>query len=199
MDHAHTAEPMVDDVAPVPAPAAAPAARASLPTDLDRVREILFGAQLRETDTRFSALEARLAEGIATLDREMTARQNDFDSQVRACFDELRRRIAADNQRFSEQLASLSDEVRQVDWRLQEHGAMLRNRMDVIRGDLQQAMAGSLGTLESQLSSSHDDLNSRLSSRLEALEQASVERRTLADALDSIARELRTAAPREQA
>ncbi|MFN8061184.1 MAG: hypothetical protein U0Q12_18635 [Vicinamibacterales bacterium] len=183
-------------VPPAPPGGGEPTRSASSPTELDRVREILFGAELRDVDSRFVHLEANLAAGLATLAQQAESRHQEFDSQVRAAFDELRRRVAADNQRFSELLAGLSDELRRVDWRLQEHGAMLRSRMDVMRGDLQQSMVSSLGAVESQLSAAHGELGARLSARLEVLEDATVERRKLADALDTIARELRTTVAR---
>jgi hypothetical protein len=74
---------------------------------------------------------------------------------------------------------------------------MQRSRVDTVRSELQQSMATSLVTLESQVNQAYSNLGTRLSIRIDSLEQASVERRTLADALDSIARELRGSTSRE--
>jgi hypothetical protein len=160
-------------------------------SEMSRIREILFGAQLRAVDERFGALEERFAQELTALESRTQRRQQELDERLRATIEELRAHVAADTDRLDHMLAGLADELRRVDWRQQEHGAMLRARLEAVRTDFQQALAGSIGELGREDAAAREALRAELAAKLAGLEEASVERRKLAESLEAIAQGLR--------
>lgn len=84
--------------------------------NLDKVREILFGTELREVDRRLARLEERLLKETSELKADVAHRLDEFNSFMRHEAGSLASRLEAehhDRQRIEEQLSKEQRELRQ--------------------------------------------------------------------------------------
>ncbi len=159
--------------------------------EVDRIREIIFGTQMRDYDSRFGQLEERFAAGMAALDRDAKARQAESDEAVRAGLGVVGTRLDAEGERLSTLIAGVAEELRRLATAVQEQGAALHQRVDTVRYELQHAFGQGFSTLEQRATAQQADLKLSLTSRLDALQEAGVERQRLAAALEALAHDLR--------
>lgn len=159
--------------------------------EVDRIREIIFGSQMRDYDSRFGQLEERFALGMSALDQEAKARQRESDAAVRVGLDAVGMRLDAEGDRLSALIAGVAEELRRVASAVQEQGAALHQRIDSVRYELQHAFGQGLATLDQRVAAQQTDLKTSLTSRLDALQEAGVERQRLAAALEALAHDLR--------
>jgi hypothetical protein len=159
--------------------------------EVDRIREIIFGTQMRDYDSRFGQLEERFAAGMAALDRDAKARQGESDEAVRAGLGVVGTRLDAEGDRLSTLISGVAEELRRLAAAVQEQGAALHQRVDTVRYELQHAFGQGLSTLEQRATAQQADLKTSLTSRLDALHEAGVERQRLAAALEALAHDLR--------
>lgn len=140
--------------------------------NVDKIRDILFGAQMRDYDRRFAGLEERLL-------RE--------SGELR---DEVQQRLAASEQYFRGELetlaASLAGEQR-------ERVQAVRDAMDAT-ANVNRELSDRISTLAEQVAQQHRELRNALNDQVRQLHE-SLERRTqeLTGALRREAFDLRTA------
>jgi DNA repair exonuclease SbcCD ATPase subunit len=140
--------------------------------NVDKIRDILFGSQMRDYDRRFAGFEDRLL-------RE--------SGELR---DEVQRRLAASDQFFRGEMeslaASLSTEQR-------ERVQAVRDAMDAT-ANVNRELSDRVSTLAEQVAHQHRELRNTLNEQIRQL-QESLERRTqeLTGALRREAYELRDA------
>lgn len=164
--------------------------------EVDRIREIIFGSQMRDYDSRFNQLEERVAAGLAAIDREAQVRHQDADAAMRAGLTAVGSRMDAEGDRLSTLISGVAEELRRLATAVQEQGVALHQRIDTVRYELQHAFGQGLTTLDQRVAAQQADLKSSLGTRLDALQEAGVERQRLAAALEALAHDLRQAPSR---
>jgi predicted nucleic acid-binding protein len=102
----------------------APAAPASRPADLppndtapeslDKVRDILFGGQMRAVDSRLQGLEERLMREQATMRTDFSKQLADIDASAKRETQTLNERLVAERTKRTEELKALSSEIKEV-------------------------------------------------------------------------------------
>ncbi len=135
-------------------------------SSMQQIREILFGEQRRLTAEHLARIESRLSEQDAAL-------RGLLEERIGSAVQGLQETLASEGER---QRAALGD----LDQALRSLLLDLEQRLRKVDDDLQD---------------SHDHLRQSLAARdeaLEALQQHGVSRTQLADALESLARQLRT-------
>src|SRR5262245_50161207 len=126
----HTREAMTDYSATATrdvSPDGKPAEDAGGAASLDKVRDILFGAQVRETDRRFAQLEELIKQEFASLaerlEHELKAR-GDADHELSREVRELRQQLLEAQQRIRDEIQQHAQEHAT---RLARESALLRN------------------------------------------------------------------------
>jgi hypothetical protein len=156
------------------------------PQDLEQVRDLLFGAQMREADRRFVVMEERLA-----------AASNDLRDEIRKRFTALEQYIKAEIAALTDQLKKEQAErlaaVKQLTSDLASTAKSLEKFADQTGADLQKLR----GQLLEQSKQLRDDLSSadaaQTRARVEAVEDlrdAKADRAALAAMLNDIAMQL---------
>ncbi len=93
-------------------PATAPAGET--PESLDKVRDILFGGQMRAVETRIKGLEERLLRDQQALRTDLGRQVGELEAFARKELQDLLERIAAERSKRVEELKSLGAELREA-------------------------------------------------------------------------------------
>src|SRR5687768_15418022 len=100
-----------------PAPTARPA---DLPPNdtpsesLDKVRDILFGGQMRAVESRLQGLEERIMREQASMRTDFTKQLADVDASAKREAQTLTERLVAERTKRTEELKTLSSELREI-------------------------------------------------------------------------------------
>jgi len=103
-----------------PAPASRPADLSpatpndAAPESLDKVRDILFGGQMRAVESRLQGLEERLMREQSTMRSDFDKRLADLDTAAKRDTQTLGDRLNAERTKRTEELKALSAEIKEI-------------------------------------------------------------------------------------
>ncbi len=144
----------------------------ALPDDLaalGKVRELLFGTQARETSARLEAIEQRLAEAVARVERDLGDRM-----------EQLGGRLDQGLEALNERLAALETGVRQ---QAEQNAEGIRNSADVLGTRIDEETA----RLRQALGETRAEIGTSLDQTRAALEASKVDRSLLSSLLTELA------------
>ena len=141
------------------------------PENLDKVRDILFGGQMRAVETRIQGLEERLLRDQQALRADFLRQVGELEAFARKEVQELADRIAGERQKRVEDLKSLSAELREGIRAIEKRHVKLEEATNLADAGLRdqlllqaKAMSAELNKLSDRLSTeltrSHQELKS---------------------------------------
>lgn len=141
------------------------------PESLDKVRDILFGGQMRAVESRLQGLEERLRREQDTLRTDLGKQLGELDSFARHEFQALAERLAAERAKRTEELKSLGAEIKEALRALEKRHAKLEDSTSMADAGLRdqlllQAKAASAEVaklserITAELNRSHHELKS---------------------------------------
>ena len=80
--------------------------------NLDKVRDILFGVQMRDYEKRFSRVEERLAKDIAEMKEDVRKRLEALEGYTKKEVESLEDRIKSEQETRTEQIKDVSREIK---------------------------------------------------------------------------------------
>src|SRR5829696_4287353 len=104
------AAPTPADLSPAPVPADFPAPEQ--PESLDKVRDILFGGQMRAVEGRLQTLEERLLHEQAQMRADLGKQLAGVEAEARRELQALAEQFGADRAKRAEELKALSADLR---------------------------------------------------------------------------------------
>lgn len=104
---------------------------------LDRVRDILFGAQMRTVDRRLAQIEERLLREFATARAELEKQVAALDTAAKRALAGLDEKLKAEQAKRGEEDKELRGELKDLG---KQSGADLRRVADQLSSDLKQAV-----------------------------------------------------------
>ena len=148
-----------------------PAVNESQPESLDKVRDILFGSQMRAVESRLQGMEERLRREHETMRSDFDRKNESLDSLIRSEVQGLTERLSAERTKRNEERKGLATEIKEAIRALEKRHVKLEedaNMADAALRDqlfAQSASAaaelGKLGErLTAELSRSHHELMS---------------------------------------
>jgi hypothetical protein len=84
------------------------------PESLDKVRDILFGGQMRAVESRLQGLEERIMREQATMRSDFNKQLADLDASAKRDAQALGERLVAERTKRTEDLKALSSEIKEV-------------------------------------------------------------------------------------
>ncbi|MGH7579019.1 MAG: hypothetical protein ACREM9_02525 [Gemmatimonadales bacterium] len=147
-----------------------PAAEAQ-PESLDKVRDILFGGQMRAVETRLQGLEERLRSEHEALRTDFAKQVGSLDALIRSEVQLLAERLAGERSKRTEELKSLAAEIKEAIRALEKRhlkleeaanlaDAGLRDQL-LLQSEAASAELARMGErLTAELSRSHHELKS---------------------------------------
>ena len=98
---------------PADLPPAAPPTEAA-PESLDKVRDILFGGQMRAVESRLQGLEERIMREQSAMRTDFAKQLADLDASAKRDSQTLGERLAAERTKRTEELKTLSAEIKEI-------------------------------------------------------------------------------------
>ena len=155
--------------------------------NLDKVRNILFGAQSRDYERRFARLEERLAKETADLRDDMRRRFDSLETTIKREIEELGDRIRSERNEREISVRDVSGQLKETTRQLQDRiKAETNDRSDAL-GDLSGELRNTANTIERRIS--HLDEQTSKANR-ELRDMANEQARKLAEQLHQKTEEL---------
>ena len=164
---------MAKTEAPTKKGSAAPASAAveEMPESLDKVRDILFGGQMRTVETRLQAMEERILREQKVLRADLAKQIVELDAFARKEFQAAAERLAAERAKRADELKALSADLKEALRDLEKrHGklqestgasdAELRDQLLMHAKATASEFAKVVDRMSSELSRSHEELMS---------------------------------------
>lgn len=171
-------------VAPAPE---APSAIESAGGNVDKIRDILFGSQMRDYDKRFARLEERLMKDSAEL-REETRQRFDalegfLKNELAALADRLKSETRQRDERDDELARQLQDTAKNIERKL----GQLDDQTAQTQRELRQQLLDQAKTLNDELRRKYDELSTKLAREADELRNDKTDRAALADLFTELA------------
>ncbi len=186
---------------PAPAPEAAPARRPAAETpaaavagpgaeSLDKVRDILFGAQMRDADRRFQRLEERLVKDQTDIREESRKRLETLEQFMRGEVQSIMDRLKTEQSQRGDAIKELAQEMREAGKAADKRHAELEDKIATAQRDLRQAMLDQTKALRDEMRASQQDIASALERSLDELRSEKADRSALAELFSEMAMRL---------
>jgi phage host-nuclease inhibitor protein Gam len=160
------------------------------PGNIDQIRDIIFGAQMRDYDRRFMQLEERLLKDSADLREELRNRYNSLEEFIRREMESLSDRISSEQRSRTGALQELGGVVEQMgrtsDRRFIETGEELTKSQRDLRGELARHAAGFSEELQRRV----NELNGALKRETDELHTRKADRAALGALFADLAQRL---------
>jgi hypothetical protein len=167
-------------------PPATPSTEGS-PESLDKVRDILFGGQMRMVETRLQSLESRFQDEIELLRADFLRRLTDLDGGVRKELAALSDWLAAEAGKRAEDLRSLGAEFRDSLKALERRHARVEEATSLADAELRDQILTQRATLSAELSRLGDTISSELERRANHLASTKLDTSSLVAVLNELA------------
>jgi len=149
-------------VAEPPAPSTVPDVQ---PESLDKVRDILFGGQMRAVESRLQGIEERLRQENEVLRADFARQVESLDTFIRSEVQILNERLAAERTKRTEELKSLAAEVKEAIRALEKRHVKLEESANLADAALRDQLLMMGEQLTTELTRSHQALDSAKTDR----------------------------------
>jgi hypothetical protein len=158
--------------------------------NLDKVRDILFGSQMRDLDRRFAKVEERLSSEAADLHEELRRRLAALEQFVRAETEALVQRIKAEHDERAESVAGVSRDLQAAVAASDRRSGALDDQLARAQRELRQQILDVHQQLADELRDRMNGLLARLNREADDLRTAKADRVTLAALFTEVAMRL---------
>ena len=156
-------------------------------SNIDKIREILFGVQMRDYEKRFSRLEERLLKESSDLRDDTRKRFEALESFVKSEFEALSERLAAEQRNRDESVQNLSRELQDTGRRLEGKLGQLDEQTSRAQRDLRQQILDQSKNLSDEIRQKADELSALLDRQVSDLGNAKTDRAALAGLFSEVA------------
>jgi hypothetical protein len=167
--------------------------------NLDKVRDLLFGGQMRDYDRRFARLEERLAKESAELREEVKRRLAALEAYMKAEVDSLSDRLRSEQDARGAADQDLGRELRDTAQQFEQKVSQLEDAAARGQRDLRQQLHAQHQELGDDIRKRVEDVLVRLAQEAQELRSDKTDRRALAALLTEMAMRLNAdAAPGDE-
>ena len=159
--------------------------------NVDKIREILFGGQMRDYEGRFADLEKRLTQRIDRMGVELEKRIERLNTYAKREVDKLAERIKTERKDRLADSKSGSRDLKETVQQVEGWFGEVEDRLDVESKELRNAIHEQSEELANLVAETRDHLNTALSSETRQLEDAKLAREDLASLLSEVALRLK--------
>jgi hypothetical protein len=158
--------------------------------NLDKVRDILFGGQMRDYERRFQRLDERLAQETAELKEEVRRRLTALEQFVKQETETLAERIRLEQEERTDATKELSREARENARSFEKKSGQLDDQIGKVQRESRQQILELQQRVSDDLAARIQDVLSRLSRDSAELRADKTDRATLAALLTEMAMRL---------
>jgi DNA repair exonuclease SbcCD ATPase subunit len=155
--------------------------------NLDKIRDILFGTQMRGYEARFAALEEALAKETAEIRETSRRRFEQLESYVKKELELLQTRWKAERDERSDAAVQHSRELREMGESLSRRLRDLDERGTAVERDLRSQLLQQAKDLSDDIQARHEAVGTLLEKRFQELRQGKTDRAALASLFNEVA------------
>src|SRR5271154_462895 len=159
--------------------------------NVDKIRDILFGAQMRDYDKRFARLEDRLMKDAEALREEMRKRLDALESYVKQEAEALAQRLKTEKSERGEAVKDLGRELRDSAKGIEKKIAQLDDDFNAGQGELRAKILEQFKSLSTEIKESNKSLSAALNQEANSLRSDLTDRVALADLFSEVSLRLK--------
>ena len=163
--------------------------------NVDKIRDILFGNQMRDLDRKFSQLEDRIASDFSAMRKENNSQIESLQSFVESEIDILTSKLAGEEKTRIDQLDDVDSEIKKNVRQLNDKIADLVKSLDKQSRDSNQKVLKQSQDFSSELTSQIDKTRKRMDGYNQELTLGKVDKASLAEMLNTLALQLNQEEP----
>ena len=170
---------------------AASAAPAPEPIEsLDKVRDILFGAQSRDFENRFAFLEEKLLQETSRAKEDAHKRFESLEAQLKQQVQQLTEKIKSENAERAASVKSLTGEIKQLTQALDKKIDLLGSESNKEQEDIREQLMEQSSSLSDDIKRRCDDINAKFNVEVGELENDKLNRSDIAGLFNDMAQKL---------
>jgi DNA anti-recombination protein RmuC len=157
---------------------------------LEKVRDILFGVQMREYDKRFARLEERLARESAEMKDDVKKRLGALEGYIKKEVESLEDRLKAEQDSRAEQLKEVAREIKDNAKASEKKTASLDDQLARSQKDLRQQLLDLNKRLTDEIQQKTEEVLATLAREAQELRTEKADRAALASLFTEVAMRL---------
>ena len=155
--------------------------------NIDKVRDILFGGQMRDYEKRFSRFEERLAQETAELKEDLRKRLSALEQFIKQELASVSERIKAEHDERAGADKDLARDIRENAKTVEKKTSQLDEQIEKLQGDLRKNVLDLHKRLSDDIQKKVDDVLARLNRTSADLSHDKTDRAALAALLNEMA------------
>jgi DNA repair exonuclease SbcCD ATPase subunit len=155
--------------------------------NIDKIRAILFGNQMRDYDTRFSRLEDRLGKELSDLREDLRRRTESLESFIRLEVEALSSRLRNEYSERAESLKELGSSLDNLNKVFEKRTRQLDEELSKGQRELRQQILDQGKSLTDRLRGNHDEIMQLVERELAQLRSGKADRTALANLFTDLA------------
>ncbi|MBT8098897.1 MAG: hypothetical protein KJO82_04065 [Gammaproteobacteria bacterium] len=159
--------------------------------NVDKIREILFGGQMRDYEGRFADLEKRLSQRIDHMDAEIEKRLERLNGYARREVDKLTDKLKNERKDRIQDSKEGAQEIKDVSNQMEVWFGEVEDRLDAETKDLRSAIHEQSEELAELIAETREHLNAAIQAESQQLGDAKLAREDLAGVLTEVALRLK--------
>lgn len=159
-------------------------------SNIEKIRTILFGNQMRDYEVRFHRLEEQLSKDVAELREDFRRRNDAIESYVRQELEALSERLAGEYEGRKSSLREVSKSLDELSHGLEERTHHLEEQLSRSNRELRQQVLTQGKQLRDEVQLSLSELGTLLQQELQQLRGSKTDRNALAGLLTDLAARL---------
>lgn len=167
-------------------------------TNLDKIRDILFGAQVRDHERRFAKLEAQLLAEAAQLRSDLKDRFASLEQYIRKEVETVTGRLTDEEQGRTNAVGRLTTELQTLAGVLQQTATQLRDQSEQAHQDLRNQLQSQATSLAGEFGQQHAALSATLNDAVRQLSHQKTDRASLATLFQELSQRLSHDQPPQQ-
>lgn len=159
--------------------------------NVDRIRNILFGSQMRDYDGRFQRLEERLVRDAADVRSDLQKRLEALEAFMKGEVESLTNRLRAENAERNQALGKIAHDLGETARGLELKLNNLDQQAAKDVHDLRQQLLEQSKTLSTEMRERHEQMKAGLDQEAQQIRGAMTGREALADMLSEVSLRLK--------
>jgi flagellar hook-basal body complex protein FliE len=148
---------------------------------VDKIRDILFGNQMRDFDRRFSQMEDRLVKATQDLRDETQKRVEALELFFKKELNSLKHRMKSESEDRTDGDSRLNDELKTISSALKKAIAQVEEKLSESATELRQQILEQSKSLTAEIQSKSEQATESLRTSTSALDEAKIDRSALAE------------------
>jgi len=159
--------------------------------NVDKIRDILFGSQMRDYENRFNRLEESLTKDIADLKETTRKRFENLETYIKKELESVQARMKTERDERSEATKLLSRELKELSELLSRKTAELDDHATESHRQLRADILQQSQDIGEEMQRKQDEISSALERRFQELRGSKTDRAMLAELLTEVALRLK--------